>query len=113
MSAVLDGVYLRWVILGAGNHLQLFRQRVRFDDERMVTHDFERARQILEDAGTVMGHAGRLAVHQSARAHHLPAVCLANGLVSKADAENWNGLSPAAECRDADTRFRRGAGARR
>src|SRR4051812_20685767 len=113
MVAMLDGVNLGWVVLGAGNDLELFRQRVRLYNQRVVAHHFERARHTVEDSGSVVGHAGGFSMHQFPRAHDLSAVGFADRLMAETNSEDWNGASPAPNCRDGDSRFRRSARARR
>src|SRR4051812_38630086 len=79
----------------------------------MVAHHLERTRHVVEDSGSVMGYVRRFAMHQFPRAHDLSAVSFPNGLVAETNAEDWNRGSPAANCRDADSRFGRSAWAGR
>src|SRR6185437_16413071 len=69
--------------------------------------------QAGEYAGTLVLDARRLAVHHALGAHHSTTICLADGLMSEADAEGGNRTSPAADRGDRDACLRRCAGPRR
>src|SRR3954462_1302858 len=71
MASMTHGVDLGRVVLGARDDLELSRQRVCLDHERMVSHDLEWARNVGENSLAIMRHARRFAVHQFAGAHDL------------------------------------------
>src|ERR1035437_3518118 len=62
----------------------------RIDQQRMIAHRFERARDACENRLAVVNYRRGLAVHQATRAHDLPAKRLADALQAEAHAENRN-----------------------
>src|SRR3954469_16419957 len=105
MLSMAHGVDLRRVVPGARDDLQLARQRVSLDHQRMIPHHLERARHIAEDSLPIVRDTRRLAVHQIARTDDLASIRLADRLMSETNAEYRNRASPLPDCFDADARF--------
>src|SRR5258707_185012 len=75
----------------------------------MVPHDFERTGKARKQLRAVVLDSRRLAVHDPARPHDLPAVRLTNRLVPEADAEDRDLRAPAPNHWNAHTCFGRRA----
>ncbi|KYF86019.1 hypothetical protein BE20_30345 [Sorangium cellulosum] len=71
-----------------GGHLDLGRERVAADDQRVVAHHLERAGHALEQPGAVVLDLRDLAVHRPRRVLDAPAEARREPLVAEADAED-------------------------
>lgn len=77
-------------VLRLGGDLETRWQICRVDHEAVIADRFEAVCQSLENALVRMKNFARFTVHAFRRAYYFPAVCLADGLVAEANAENWN-----------------------
>src|SRR5579859_2119236 len=93
--------------------LQLLRQALFGDNQRMVARGGHGRWGILEQGPTVMADLADLAVHDLAGAHHVAAEGHADGLMPQADTEHWLLSGKVANQIDADARLLRRARARR
>src|SRR5690349_3599069 len=101
------------VVPGARNHLKRVWKRVSFHDERVIAHNLHWRRQTGEHPVPVVLHLGSLPVHDAFGADDASPICLANRLVTKADAEGGNAAPPTPNGLDGYSRLRRSARAGR
>src|SRR5438445_2614912 len=66
-------------------------ERLAPDDQRMIAGRFKRVGQIAKDRSLIMTDHGRLPMHQTFGADHLPAKGFSDALMTKTDTENRNG----------------------
>src|SRR6266568_2081877 len=76
---------------GLGRDLQAGRQRLPFNDQRVIARRFKRVRQVLEDRLAVVLDLGRLPVHQALSTDHVAAEGFADALVTQAHAQDRHG----------------------
>lgn len=84
-------------VLRASRHAETVRDRVRSDDQRVIAHHRQRAGQGLEDSRRVMEDPGGLAVDDPLGSDDAGPMLVSDGLMSEADAENWDPSLPGAE----------------
>ncbi len=96
-------------VFGPGGDLELGRQGVALDRQRVVARRRERVRQALEQALAGMMDRAGLAVHEGLGADDVAAEGLAHGLVPEADAQDRQILGGAAQQGQADPRLIRRA----
>src|SRR3954453_5106763 len=85
------------ILAGPRRDFKVVRQSLLRDDERVIARGRERLADAAEHTAAVVLDERRLAVHRHARPHPLPAEGGADGLVPKADAENWRPLAELAD----------------
>ena len=89
-------------ILRGGGHLQLRRQAVARDGQRVVADDAELLGQVAKDPMAIGSDGAGLAVHLHARTHHLAAQRRAHGLVPQAHTKKRQLAGEVADGLDAD-----------
>src|SRR5579862_6526442 len=92
---------------GPGANFKIGGQIFFLDDQGMVAGGCHRYRESLKDGSVVMHDRAGLAVHKVRGTNHAASEGLADGLVSKADAEDRDFPSEVANQIDADTGFTR------
>src|SRR5215472_11535414 len=75
-------------VLGFGGHLELARQPLAFDYQRMIARRLEWRIDAAKDAAAAVLDFRKLAVHRDRRADDLAAEGLADGLMAETDAED-------------------------
>ena len=75
---------------GAGRNLEFIRQRIFFDDERMIPGTGHGAGDSGKDGFTVMFDLAGLAVHELRCADDVASEGCADSLMAEADSEDWS-----------------------
>ena len=100
-------------IFGPGADLEGIGHRISIDDERVIACRSEGVVEPGKQTSSVMVHRRCLSMHGPSASHDRHAMNGGNGLVAKADAENWNATFKRTQQIRADARFIWSAGPRR
>src|SRR5207245_11420405 len=94
-------------VRGVGGDLELARQALAVNHQRVIPSSDEALRNLAEDGLAIVHDLAGLTVHDYRRANHATAKGVADGLVAQAHAQDGNFASKAADQLNADPSFLR------